>query len=155
MLLFNFREKLMKVSVKRDLHNISKALKRNMKKMCTQPFLSGKHEGSLGMNGLIIRDACTIWYHLYNLKNVKNTHEGVILLIKLQALPCNFTTSITPPWVFFTFLKFFKWYQIAESVSFENSDMNMSDTLSVNKLLWRRFTVLMSENAYLFMWAEN
>ena len=29
---------------------------------------------------------CTIWYHLYNLKNVKNTHGGVLLLIKLQAV---------------------------------------------------------------------
>ena len=29
---------------------------------------------------------CTIWYHLYNLKNVKNTHGGVLLLVKLQAL---------------------------------------------------------------------
>ena len=28
---------------------------------------------------------CAIWYHLYNLKNVKNTHEGVLLLVKLQA----------------------------------------------------------------------
>ena len=27
---------------------------------------------------------CAIWYHLYNLKNVKNTHGGVLLLIKLQ-----------------------------------------------------------------------
>ena len=26
-----------------------------------------------------------IWYRLYNLKNVKNTHGGVILLVKLQA----------------------------------------------------------------------
>ena len=26
-----------------------------------------------------------IWYHLYNLKNVKNTVGGVLLLIKLQA----------------------------------------------------------------------
>ena len=26
-----------------------------------------------------------IWYHLYNLKNVKNTHGGVLLLVKLQA----------------------------------------------------------------------
>ena len=26
-----------------------------------------------------------IWYHLYNLKNVKNTHEGVLILAKLQA----------------------------------------------------------------------
>ena len=28
---------------------------------------------------------CTIWYHLYNLKNVKNTHGGALLLVKLQA----------------------------------------------------------------------
>ena len=27
---------------------------------------------------------CAIWYHLHNLKNVKNTHEGVLLLVKLQ-----------------------------------------------------------------------
>ena len=27
-----------------------------------------------------------IWYHLYNLKNVKNTHGGVLILVKLQAL---------------------------------------------------------------------
>ena len=26
---------------------------------------------------------CAIWYHLYNLKNVKNTHGGVLLLVKL------------------------------------------------------------------------
>ena len=28
---------------------------------------------------------CVIWYHLYNLKNIKNTHGGVLLLVKLQA----------------------------------------------------------------------
>ena len=28
---------------------------------------------------------CTIWYHLYNLENVKNTHGGISLLVKLQA----------------------------------------------------------------------
>ena len=26
------------------------------------------------------------WYHLYNLKDVKNTNGGVLLLVKLQAL---------------------------------------------------------------------
>ena len=26
-----------------------------------------------------------IWYHLYNFKNVKHTHGGVLILIKLQA----------------------------------------------------------------------
>ena len=39
---------------------------------------------------------CAIWYHLYNIKNTKNTHGGVLLL---EA--CNFTKSNTPPWVFF------------------------------------------------------
>ena len=28
---------------------------------------------------------CAIWYHLYNLKNTKNTHGAVLLLVKLQA----------------------------------------------------------------------
>ena len=27
---------------------------------------------------------CAIWYHLHNLKNVKNTYEGFLLLVKLQ-----------------------------------------------------------------------
>ena len=26
-----------------------------------------------------------VWYHLYNLKNVQNTHGEVLLLVKLQA----------------------------------------------------------------------
>ena len=30
-----------------------------------------------------------IWYHLYNLKNVESTHGGVLILVKLQASPCN------------------------------------------------------------------
>ena len=28
---------------------------------------------------------CAIWYHLCNLKNVENTHGGVLMLVKLQA----------------------------------------------------------------------
>ena len=45
------------------------------------------------------------------LKNVKNTHEGVILLVKLQALAINI-----PLWVFFTFFKFYKLKQIAQRI---------------------------------------
>ena len=48
---------------------------------------------------------CAIRYHLYDLKNVNNAHGEVLLLVKLQA------KSNTPPWVFFTFLKLYKWYQ--------------------------------------------
>ena len=29
---------------------------------------------------------CSIWYHLYNLKNVKSTHGGVLLLLKVTLL---------------------------------------------------------------------
>ena len=47
---------------------------------------------------------CSIWYHLYNLKNLKNTHGGVLLLVKLQTSACNFTKSNAPPWVFSRFL---------------------------------------------------
>ena len=36
---------------------------------------------------------CAIWYHLHNLKNVKNTHGGMSLLVKLQAY---ITKSDTP-----------------------------------------------------------
>ena len=48
------------------------------------------------------------------LKNVKNSHGGVLLLIKLLAWACNITNSNTPPREFFMFLKFCKWYQIAK-----------------------------------------
>ena len=34
---------------------------------------------------------CVIWNHLYDLKNVKNTHGGVLLLVKLPGW--NFTKS--------------------------------------------------------------
>ena len=48
---------------------------------------------------------CAIWYHSYNLKNVRNAHRGVLLSVKLQGSACNLTKSNTPPWVFFTFFK--------------------------------------------------
>ena len=54
-----------------------------------------------------------IRYHFYNLKYVKNTYGGLLLLEKLQAESCNVTKSITIPSVFFTFFNLYKWYQIA------------------------------------------
>ena len=48
---------------------------------------------------------CAIWYHLCNLKNIKNTHGSMLLLVKLQALG--------PRREFFTFFQLYKWYQIA------------------------------------------
>ena len=59
---------------------------------------------------------CAIWYHLYNLKNVKNIDGRVLLLVKLLKA-CNFTKSNTPPWVFFTFFELYSWYQIAQNIT--------------------------------------
>ena len=65
---------------------------------------------------------CAIWYYLYNSKNVKNTHGGVLILVKLQASAWVFFTFFTkintPPWVIFTFFKLYKWYQIAQRIIF-------------------------------------
>ena len=64
---------------------------------------------------------CAIWYHFYHLKNVKNTHAGVLHLVKLQAevwslqLYTESNTSIWAIWVFFTFF-INKRYQIVQSI---------------------------------------
>ena len=48
---------------------------------------------------------------------MKNTHGEVISSVKLQAEARNFTKSNTTLWIFFTFLKWCKWYQIAHSIT--------------------------------------
>ena len=57
-------------------------------------MLTNRH--LLGEHILKIRSVhvmrCAIWYHLDNFQNVKNTHGGVLLLVKLQATKIN-----TPP----------------------------------------------------------
>ena len=59
------------------------------------------------------------WYHLYKLKNVKNTPRGVLLLVKLQTKVRTFTKSNIPSWVFFTFFKLNKCYQIAKGILYK------------------------------------
>ena len=66
---------------------------------------------TIANNSYVVR--CAIWYHLYNLTNVKNTHGRLLILA------CNFTKISTPPWVFFTFFKLRKWYQIAQRTTYE------------------------------------
>ena len=61
---------------------------------------------------------CGIWYHFYNLKNMKNIHGEVFLLVNLQGSTCNFTESNTPPWVFFMLFKLYKWYRIVQSTTY-------------------------------------
>ena len=76
--------------------------------------------------------SCAIWYHLYNLKSVKNNHGEAY----------NFTKSNTPPWVFLTFFKLCKWYQNGQrttndyisSFKFDDSPLTPENLYKRNKL---------------------
>ena len=57
---------------------------------------------------------------------MKSTHRGTIFLVKLQAKACNFNKRNTLPWVFFTFIKLYKWYQMVQSITYEISCMRNS-----------------------------
>ena len=67
-----------------------------------------------------------IWCQLYNLKSVKNTHGGVLLLV---------IKSDTPPWVFFTIFKSHKWYQIAQRISY--ATRHTFDPFRNSRIIWR------------------
>ena len=68
------------------------------------PFFS-KAEEKLNCNLFLYVVRCAIWYHLYNLKNVENTHGGVLILILLH-------------WCFSRFFKLYKWYQTAQRITY-------------------------------------
>ena len=57
---------------------------------------------------------CPIWYHLYNLKNVKNTHRVALLLVKLPATLLKVTLHHD---YFLRFFKLYIWYQIGQSIA--------------------------------------
>ena len=56
-------------------------------KIICQFFLWTKLLENLFLAKCLICGALAIWYHLYNLENLKNTHGGVLVLVKLQAEP--------------------------------------------------------------------
>ena len=49
-------------------------------KTCRNPCYAKSSPSTL----VLILLRCSICYHLYNLKNVKNTHGGVLILVTLQ-----------------------------------------------------------------------
>ena len=89
---------------------------------------------------------CTIWYHLYNSKNVENTHGGVLILAS------NFTKINTLPWVFFTLLKLHKSYQIAQRITcFKNwlSCLCPFDLCAKNLYLSRLFCNAINSSSFI------
>ena len=57
---------------------------------------------------IFICDTLPDFVPFVNLQSLKNTHRGMLLLVKLQTPACNFSKSFTLPRVFFTVLKLYK-----------------------------------------------
>ena len=74
-----------------------------------------------------------IWYHLCNLKNGKNTHGGVLLLVKLQP----FSLFFTPPWVFFTFFMIYNGIRRQKNVHLA-LDAKFENTLIYKHCSWKK-----------------
>ena len=66
----------------------------------------------------IYETVCAIWYHLHNLKNVKNTHGGVLHLGVLQS-PATLLKVTLLHECFSHCLKLHEWYQMAQSIKYE------------------------------------
>ena len=54
-----------------------------------------------------------------------------LILVKLPET-CNFTKTNTPPWLFFTFLKLYKWFQIAQRITYLSTVSRITFSLAVN-----------------------
>ena len=74
---------------------------------------------------LLYEMLCAVWYHLYNLKNVKNAHGGVLLLLKLQV-----TKSNTPPWAFLTFFNCTNGTKLRKASHISNQSINLESLMS-------------------------
>ena len=72
----------------------------------------GKYD--FGKRGDVLRDLVPF----AQFKKRENTHGGALLLVKLQTKACNFTKSNTTSWMFFMFLKLYKWCQIAQNITY-------------------------------------
>ena len=60
------------------------------------------------MKGLL-----AIWHHLYHVKSPEKHPWMGVTFIKVAGPKIN-----TPPWMTFTFLKFYKWFQVAKRITY-------------------------------------
>ena len=70
---------------------------------------------------------CAIWYHWPNLKNCeKHSIDECIL-------------ACTPPWLFLTFLKLCKWYQIAQNITLIMESVTKTCSLEMAVYMFWKF----------------
>ena len=77
---------------------------------CTETIPSCFHHDAFRYQNIYLM-RCAICYHLYNLKNVKNTHEGVFLLVRY----------------ILSFFKLYKRYQIAQRITYADTGLGTRD----------------------------
>ena len=73
-------------------------------------------------------------------KHEKKNHAGVLILVKLQKEACNSTKINTPAWVFFTFIKLYKCYQIAQRITYKN---RIAESVLVREIRVRENRILL------------
>ena len=84
---------------------------------------------------------------LFARKNVKNTYEGELLLVNLQAETCNFTKSNTPPWVFLCLLNCTN-----GTKSRKASDISVYLSISVYMYIYIYLSIYFSLYLYLYLY---
>ena len=129
---YKYNIQKMKFSMKAFFSKCDQILNGKLHFLCRKPQISltftGVQKQNIGVqqvNYVKVKDLFVmrgaIWYHLHNLKSVKNTRGGVLFFVSLQAKACNFTKSNTLPWVFFTFFKLYERYQIAQRTTYSTT----------------------------------
>ena len=61
---------------------------------------------------------CAIWVPFVQFKKREKHLWRSVNFSKVAGLACNFTKINTPPWVFFTFFKLYKWYLSVQSITY-------------------------------------
>ena len=83
---------------------------------------------------------CAIWYHLYNLKSVKNTHGGVLLLVvQFQAKSLQLYLKKHSSMSVFYVFKLYKWHQIVQIITRTNIFENLLSKPRLTQLVKKVF----------------
>ena len=92
-----------------------------------------------------------IWYQVFlqQFSVLKDWHIYIVIRCALEECyfqqscrlkACNYTKSNTPLWVFFTFFKLYKWYQIPQNIWQSLELLNVFVTLLSQQFFWKSKT---------------
>ena len=83
-----------------------------------------------------MKGLCCVYRKVFEQSKKREKHPwSGDTFVKLKVEASNFTKNNTLPWVFFTFFKLYKWYQIAQSIAY----YFFIQTEGRSLILWRRF----------------